>query len=55
MVGAVLIGAVADHFGLLAGFWFCAAAMAVSRLAVAVLQYETLPSRRVTHPSSLGA
>lgn len=48
-LGALLIGAVADHFGLLAGFWFCAAAMALSGLLVATLMYETLPTRRVTH------
>ncbi len=48
-LGALLIGVVADHFGLLAGFWFCAAAMAISGLVVALLMYETLPSRRVTH------
>lgn len=48
-LGALLIGAVADQFGLLAGFWFCAAAMALSGLVVATLMYETLPTRRVTH------
>lgn len=48
-LGALLIGVVADRFGLLAGFWFCAAAMALSGLLVALLMYETLPSRRVTH------
>ena len=48
-LGALLIGAVADRFGLLAGFWFCAAAMALSGLVVATLMYETLPTRRVTH------
>jgi MFS family permease len=48
-LGALLIGAVADRFGLLAGFWFCAAAMALSGLLVATLMYETLPTRRMTH------
>ena len=48
-LGALLIGVVADRFGLLAGFWFCAAAMALSGLLVATLMYETLPTRRVTH------
>lgn len=50
-LGALLLGAIADAFGLLAGFWFAAAIMAVSGLLVAVLMYETLPSRRVTHPA----
>ena len=49
-IGALLIGAIADAFGLLAGFWFAAAIMAVSGLVVALLMYETLPSRRVMQP-----
>ncbi|MDE3230699.1 MAG: MFS transporter [Chloroflexota bacterium] len=47
-LGALLIGAIADAFGLLAGFWFAAAIMAASGLVVALLMYETLPSRRRT-------
>jgi MFS family permease len=47
--GALAIGGVADAFGLLAGFWFAAAIMTVSGLVVALLMYETLPSRRVVH------
>jgi MFS family permease len=49
--GALAIGIVADAFGLLAGFWFAAAIMTVSGLVVALLMYETLPSRRVVHPA----
>jgi MFS family permease len=49
--GALAIGIVADAFGLLAGFWFAAAIMSVSGLVVALLMYETLPSRRVVHPA----
>jgi MFS family permease len=49
--GALAIGAIADAFGLLAGFWFAAAIMAVSGLVVAIFMYETLPSRRVAHPA----
>lgn len=49
--GALAIGIVADTFGLQAGFWFAAAIMAVSGLVVALLMYETLPSRRVVHPA----
>lgn len=49
--GALAIGMIADAFGLLAGFWFAAAIMAVSGLLVALLMYETLPSRRVVHPA----
>lgn len=45
--GALAIGIIADAFGLLAGFWFAAAIMGVSGLVVALLMYETLPSRRV--------
>jgi MFS family permease len=44
--GALAIGAIADAFGLLAGFWFAAAIMAVSGLVVAIFMYETLPSYR---------
>jgi MFS family permease len=47
--GAIAIGIVADAFGLLAGFWFAAAIMTVSGCLVALLMYETLPSRRVVH------
>lgn len=50
-IGALAIGIVADAFGLLAGFWFAAAIMGVSGLVVALLMYETLPSRRVVHLS----
>lgn len=49
--GALAIGVIADAFGLLAGFWFAAAIMIVSGLVVALLMYETLPSRRVVHPA----
>jgi MFS family permease len=49
--GALAIGVVADRFGLLAGFWFAAVIMAASGLVVALLMYETLPSRRVVHPA----
>ena len=49
--GAIAIGIVADAFGLLAGFWFAAAIMTVSGCLVALLMYETLPSRRVVHPA----
>lgn len=49
--GALAIGVVADAFGLLAGFWFAAAIMTASGLFVALLMYETLPSRRVVHPA----
>ena len=48
-LGALLIGAIADAFGLLAGFWFSAAIMVTSGPLVAALMYETLPSRRVIH------
>ena len=47
--GALAIGGIADAFGLLAGFWFAAALMAVSGLIVALLMYETLPTRRTVH------
>ncbi len=47
--GALALGIVADAFGLLAGFWFAAALMIVSGVLVALLMYETLPSRRVVH------
>jgi MFS family permease len=50
-LGALAIGIVADAFGLLAGFWFTAAIMAVSGLVVAIFMYETLPSKRVVHPA----
>jgi MFS family permease len=49
--GALAIGIVADAFGLLAGFWFAAAIMAVSGLVVALLMYETLPALRVVYPA----
>lgn len=49
--GALAIGAIADAFGLLAGFWFAAAIMALSGLVVAIFMYETLPARRVVHPA----
>lgn len=47
--GALAIGGVADAFGLLASFWFAATLMAVSGLIVALLMYETLPTRRTVH------
>lgn len=47
--GALALGFIADTFGLLAGFWFAAAIMMLSGLVVALLMYETLPSRRVIH------
>ena len=50
-IGGLAIGLVADAFGLRAGFWFCAAAMAMSGLVVALLMYETLPTRRSAHPA----
>ena len=49
-VGGLAIGLVADAFGLLASFWFAAGLMALSGLIVAVLMYETLPTRRTAHP-----
>lgn len=49
--GALAIGAIADAFGLLAGFWFAAVLMLVSGLLVALLMYETLPTRRSVHPA----
>ncbi len=50
-IGGLAIGLVADAFGLLDGFWFCAALMALSGLAVALLMYETQPARRTVHPA----
>jgi MFS family permease len=49
--GGLAIGAVADAFGLLAGFWFAAILMLLSGLLVAVFMFETLPSRRKVHPA----
>lgn len=49
--GALAIGAVADAFGLLTSFWFAAFLMLVSGLLVALLMYETLPTRRSVHPA----
>jgi MFS family permease len=49
-IGGLAIGLVADAFGLLAGFWFCAALMGLSGLVVALLMYETQPERRTVHP-----
>ena len=49
--GALAIGIIADAFGLLAGFWFAAAIMTASGCLVALLMYETLPSRRVVPPA----
>jgi MFS family permease len=49
--GGLAIGAVADAFGLLAGFWFAALLMLLSGLLVAIFMYETLPSRRKVHPA----
>lgn len=43
-IGALLLGIIADVAGSLdAGFWFTAAAMAVSSIWVAVAMDETLP------------
>jgi MFS family permease len=50
-IGGLAIGLVADAFGLLAGFWFCAALMALSGLVVALAMYETQPARRTVHPA----
>ena len=50
-IGALAIGFVADAFGLLAGFWFAALLMLLSGLLVALFMYETLPTRRTTHPT----
>ncbi|HUY75526.1 MAG TPA: MFS transporter [Ktedonobacterales bacterium] len=50
-IGGLAIGGLADAFGLLAGFWFCAAIMAASGLVVALLMYETLPTLRRTPPT----
>ena len=42
-IGALLLGLIADKFGgLEAGFWFTAAAMALSGLWVAIAMDETL-------------
>jgi MFS family permease len=49
-IGGLAIGVIADIFGLLAGFWFAALLMLLSGLLVAILMYETLPSRRTVHP-----
>lgn len=49
--GALAIGGMADAFGLLTSFWFVAVLMVVSGLIVAVLMYETLPTRRTVHPA----
>ncbi|GAC1344060.1 MAG: MFS transporter [Ktedonobacteraceae bacterium] len=49
--GGLAIGAVADAFGLLTSFWFAAFLMLVSGLLVALLMYETLPTRRTIHPT----
>ncbi len=49
--GGLAIGAVADAFGLLTSFWFAAFLMLVSGLLVALLMYETLPTRRTVHPT----
>ncbi len=50
-IGGLAIGLVADAFGLLAGFWFCAALMTLSGLVVALFMYETQPARRTVHPA----
>lgn len=50
-IGGLTIGVVADAFGLRAGFWVCAAALALSGALVALLMYETLPTRRRAHPA----
>jgi MFS family permease len=49
--GALAIGGVADAFGLLSGFWFAAALMAISGALVALLMYETLPARPHLEPA----
>ena len=44
-VGALLAGAVADAFGILAAIWVVAALTAASGLVVAIRMYETRPAR----------
>jgi hypothetical protein len=45
-IGALLLGFIADRAGSLeAGFWFTAAAMALSGLWVAMVMQETLPGK----------
>ena len=44
-VGALLAGAIADAFGLLAAIWVVAALTAASGVVVAVRMYETRPAR----------
>ena len=44
-IGALLAGAVADAFGILAAIWVVAALTAASGLTVAVRMYETHPAR----------
>ncbi|MGH3409390.1 MAG: MFS transporter, partial [Streptosporangiaceae bacterium] len=48
-VGPLITAGVATAFGLAAGFWFVAALLVASGLAVALLMYETDPRRR-RHP-----
>ena len=51
-VGALLAGAVADAFGILAAIWVVAALTAASGLVVAVRMYETRPAHPVTPAAS---
>jgi len=50
-VGALLAGAIADTFGLLAAIWAVAALTAASGIAVAVRMYETRPARPAPGPA----
>ena len=50
-VGALLAGAIADTFGLLAAIWTVAALTAASGIAVAVRMYETRPARPAPGPA----
>jgi len=49
--GALVMGGVADAFGLLSSFWFAASMMALSGLIVALFLYETLPTHRQVQPA----
>jgi MFS family permease len=51
-VGALLAGAVADAFGILAAIWVVAALTAASGLVVAVRMYETRPGRTPAPPAA---
>jgi MFS family permease len=50
-VGALLAGAIADAFGLLAAIWVVAALTAASGVVVAVRMYETRPARSAPTPA----